>query len=241
MPFYDQHEYDCRVEWGIMGAECLAAADAIIVVDILSFSTCVDVATGRGAAILPYAWKDASAAAFAAEHGAELAGKRGVARYSLSAASFLDATPKLRCVLPSPNGAAVSSAASAHASVIFAACLRNAQAVAQAAARAGRTFNVCPAGERWSDGSLRPALEDWLGAGAVLSWLPGSKSPEAAAAIAAFHEAERALLSIIASCASGRELIERGYAKDVEIAADYNASGATPMLADGVYRSASGQ
>ena len=46
----------------------LAPADVTIVVDVLSFSTCVDVATARGAAILPYSWSDwndPSAAEFA--------------------------------------------------------------------------------------------------------------------------------------------------------------------------------
>jgi 2-phosphosulfolactate phosphatase len=52
----------------------LAPADVIIVVDVLSFSTCVDVATSRGAVILPYPWMDSSAVAFADANHAELAG-----------------------------------------------------------------------------------------------------------------------------------------------------------------------
>lgn len=32
----------------------------------------------------------------------------------------------------------------------------------------GRTVAVIPAGERWADGSLRPAIEDLLGAGAFI-------------------------------------------------------------------------
>jgi 2-phosphosulfolactate phosphatase len=105
-------------------------------------------------------------------HGAELAGRRRQARYSLAPASYLEAPAGLRCVLPSPNGAQVTLAAARTPSVVLAGSLRNARAVADAAQRIGSRFNVIPAGERWLDGSLRPALEDALGAGAVLASLP---------------------------------------------------------------------
>ena len=108
MTAFDQRSAQCRCEWGVNGLGELAIADVIIVVDVLSFSTCVDIAVGRNVAIIPYAWKDASAKAFAREHGAELAGRRGEDRFSLSPASFLEAPAGLRCVLPSPNGAALT-------------------------------------------------------------------------------------------------------------------------------------
>ena len=63
---------------------------------------------------------------------------------------------------------AVSLAAAPSGSLVLAGCLRNARAVAEFAQQAGRTFNVIPSGERWRDGSMRPALEDALGAGAIL-------------------------------------------------------------------------
>jgi 2-phosphosulfolactate phosphatase len=78
----------------------LAPADVTIVVDVLTFSTCVDVATSRGAAVLPYRWQDPAAAQFAQAHGAELAKQRGRDRYSLAPESFLTAPAGLRVVLP---------------------------------------------------------------------------------------------------------------------------------------------
>jgi 2-phosphosulfolactate phosphatase len=230
VPPFDQSVASCRCEWGPGGLDALAPADVVVIVDVLSFSTCVDIATGRGAAVLPYAWKDSSAAAFAARHGAELAGARGSSRYSLSPASFATAPAGLRCVLPSPNGAALALRAAATRSVVLAGSLRNAKAVADLAQRLGRTFNVCPAGEQWPDGSLRPAIEDWLGAGAILRHLPGTRSPEADAAVATFEQRQHALADVVARSASGRELIESGFPEDVDLATALDASRTAPKL-----------
>jgi 2-phosphosulfolactate phosphatase len=202
----------------------LAPADVTIVVDVFSFTTCVDVATSRGAAILPYPWGDPSAEEFARKHGAELAGRRRQARYSLAPTSYLEAPDGLRCVLPSPNGARIAIAAASTAPVVLAGSLRNARAVGVAAQRLGATFNVIPAGERWPDGSLRPALEDQLGAGAILRWLPGSRSPEADSAIALFECFRDRLIPTLDTCGSGRELAGRGHTEDKEIAGQLNVS-----------------
>lgn len=230
---FDQGAAVCRCEWGVAGIDNLAPADVTIIIDVLSFSTCVDVAVSRGIAILPYAARGASGEAFAREHQAELAGPRGGGRFSLSPASFLGAPAKTRCVLPSPNGATLTIHAAKRASVVLTGCLRNAAAVAQRARPLGETFNVCPAGERWPDGTLRPAVEDWLAAGAILRHLPGERSPEALGAIAAFDDAAMCLADVIARSSSGRELIERGYGGDVDLAVALDVSTHVPRY-DGV-------
>jgi 2-phosphosulfolactate phosphatase len=105
-----------------------------------------------------------------------------------------------------------------------------------------RSLTVVPAGERWPDGSLRPAVEDLLGAGAVLAALdlPSSAlSPEAAAARAAFlalgpHDAADA----VRTSSSGQELIEGGFAGDVDVAVELDASTAVPVLVGGCFRAA---
>ncbi|MEO1146213.1 MAG: hypothetical protein AAFY26_11535 [Cyanobacteria bacterium J06638_22] len=92
---------------------------------------------------------------------AELATKQGTGKYSLSPASLLSIPQGTRLVLPSPNGSTLSLATGATLTIVG--CLRNARAVASAARRYGSKITVIPAGERWSDRSLRPALEDWMG------------------------------------------------------------------------------
>ena len=224
MTAFTQAAWACRCEWGPSAVPALAAADVTIIVDVFSFTTCVDVAVSRGAVILPYAWNDASAAEFARLQQAELAGRRRQARYSLAPQSYQQAPPGLRCVLPSPNGAQISLAAARSASVVLAGCLRNARAVAAAARQLGGTFNVIPAGERWPDGSLRPALEDWLGAGAILRGLPGARSPEAESAVALFERHRDQLVEVLDQCGSGRELDWRGHHEDKLIAGQLDIS-----------------
>ncbi len=221
---FSQKAWACRCEWGPGAVAALAPADVTIVVDVFSFTTCVDVAASRGAAILPYPWNDASAAEFAQAQRAELAGRWRQAQYSLAPESYLEAPQGLRCVLPSPNGAQVALAGARMASVLLAGSLRNARAVAEAAQQLGNSFNVIPAGERWLDGSLRPALEDWLGAGAILRWLPGSHSPEGESAVALFERHRERLVAVLDQCGSGRELDERGHDKDKFIAGQLDVS-----------------
>jgi 2-phosphosulfolactate phosphatase len=89
---------------------------------------------------------------------------------------------------------------------------------------------VIPAGERWRDDTLRPSLEDVLGAGAVLSMLRGTRSPEAEMAVAVFERFQSDLPGTLSRTGSGKELIERGFRGDVELAAQYGVSSAVPVL-----------
>jgi len=236
---FDQTGFDLRCEWGATGLRHLAPdADAVVIVDTLTFSTCVDVAVARGIAVYPHRWRDATAAERAARLGAVLAGPRDAGGPSLSPGSLAHVPPGA-LVLPSPNGATLSALAvqAGHAGTrpVLAGCLRNATAVARAARAFGPRVAVIPAGERWDDESLRPAVEDLLGAGAILNALDGTLSPEAGVAVDAFRAARGELLARLAASSSGRELVGRGYAGDVEVAAQLDASAFAPRLVGGAF------
>ncbi|MFI8323937.1 2-phosphosulfolactate phosphatase [Streptomyces sp. NPDC085529] len=234
--------------WGPVEARALAPA-CLVVVDVLSFTTAVGVAVEGGTAVHPYRWRDATAAAYAREKDAVLAVGRGEATaahpWSLSPAALRTAPAPARLVLPSPNGSAL--AAGAGAATVIAASLRNREAVAERILRDGygsgaRPLAVIASGERWPDGSLRPALEDHLGAGAVLDALrtrvPGlSLTPEATAA-ATLWAATEDPVAALHGCDSGRELYEYGYPQDVEVAAELDASTTVPVLVDGAFQEA---
>jgi 2-phosphosulfolactate phosphatase len=275
--------YDVRFEWGPAGAAALAPSSmCLVVVDVLSFSTSVTVAAEAGTRVYPYAWRDESAAEFARSHHARLAvGRRAVSAarpWSLSPAALRRAPFVPRLVLPSPNGSAICAAAAggsgtadgvdtaagvgagtsegAGEATVIAGCLRNAAAVGRFLRGSAGPVTVIAAGERWPDGSLRPALEDLLGAGAILAALrdlggfqapatlggPGSGvfSPEAETARACF-EGTADVAAAVSGCASGRELIEAGFGDDVAIAAEIDACLVVPVLADGAFTAAPGQ
>lgn len=220
---FSQAEYDLRCEWGAHGVAQLALERRVaIVVDVLSFSTAVDIAVTNGAIVVPRP----------AHAGESVRTRSG---YSLSPASLLEVPAGYRLELPSPNGAALSLAAAAAGAATFTACLRNAGAVARAARQLGPPFAVIPAGERWPDGSLRPALEDWIAAGAVLSGLPGRPSPEAEAAIAAYASLRHLCGPLLHGCSSGKELIARGFVEDVGLAGELDVSSMAPLLRDGAF------
>lgn len=234
--FYDQREFDIRCEWGAQGVAQLAPiSDALVIVDVLSFSTCVDIAVANGAAVYPYLRRDESAQAFARARDAVLARPFDQAGdgYSLSPASLVSIPAGTRLVLPSPNGATLSLATGN--TPTFAGCLRNAEAVAAAARTIGDRIGVVPAGERWPDGSLRPAIEDLIGAGAIVQYLDGARSPEAQLAEAAFLRFRDDLAGCLRRCSSGKELIGRGRPRDVELAAALNVSNCAPKMREGAY------
>ncbi|MEI5101495.1 2-phosphosulfolactate phosphatase [Streptomyces sp. PmtG] len=244
-----QAAYGIRFEWGPAGAKQLAPqVSCLVIVDVLSFSTSVSVAVESGSRVFPYPWRDETATAFARQMDAHLAvGRRAVTEaspWSLSPAALRRAPFAARLVLPSPNGSAIAAAAAGAAVAVGS--LRNGSAVgrwlaAQGHGTAGRPVGVIAAGERWPDGSLRPAVEDLLGAGAVIAALRGHDrgplSPEAAAAAAAFAAAgdERAVGAAVAASASGRELTEDGFAEDVAVATELDACEQVPVLRHGAF------
>lgn len=240
-----QHDHRVRLEWGPTGAVAIArSADVAVVVDVLSFTTTVSVAVDRGITVLPYRWGDGRAAEYAEERDANLALNRLDARWrpgavSLSPVSLQTARGLERLVLPSPNGSTICAVLAKTGVEVVAACLRNARAVGEwlrPQVEAGRVVAVVPAGERWPDGSLRPAAEDFWGAGAVLDSLdPALLSPEARLARDAYAGFAERPLEHLTTCASGRELVDQGFADDVAVAGRLHTSEVVSVLMDGAF------
>lgn len=235
---YDQSGYRVGFDWGPAGAAAVPGA-LVAVVDVLSFTTSVTVAADRGIAVLPYRWRDSTAIQYAEQHAAALAVGRseaGADGISLSPASIRQAQNVERLVLPSPNGSTISQQLAESGSTVLAVSLRNYKAAATWARAHATQVVAIAAGERWPDGSLRPAVEDLWGAGAFLSALDiGPLSPEAQAAAAAYRAVAAELPKQLEECAGGRELIQYGYPQDVAIAAEVGSSTSVPVLRTGAF------
>jgi 2-phosphosulfolactate phosphatase len=241
---FDQAGYRCRLEWGRRGARAaVARGDVLVVVDVLSFASATITAIEHGAIIYPCR-HDEDPAIVAERVGGEAAvGRRDVphsGRFSLSPLTYLHAGPGTRIVLGSPNGATCSRYAS-QVPYLFVGALLNAAAVAAAITSVLKTTEHCvtllACGERWTtpseDGELRFAIEDLLGAGAILARLPFAKSPEARVCEDTFTSAQADLATVLWECGSGRELRERGFGADVEHAARLNLYAAVPVMRAG--------
>lgn len=244
---YSQHGYRCRLEWGRDGARRAAArGDIMVVVDVLSFSTAVATAVHYGGIVYPCAYNE-TPEELAKVVGGEIAVRRSEfpakGRFSLSPLSFLNLEHGTVVVLTSPNGATCSRYAR-EVPYLFAGALVNARAVGMAVSslleHMEHDVTVIAAGERWAeyseDGELRVAIEDYLGAGAIISHIAARKSPEATLCEHAFQAVEPRLRELLLECSSGLELIVKGYQGDVEHAASLDLYEHVPIMRNGRFK-----
>ncbi|PLR86816.1 2-phosphosulfolactate phosphatase [Bacillus canaveralius] len=233
---------ECSLEWGKRGARNAASrGDIIIIVDVLSFSSTVVSALSKGAIIFPYP-PNLDGNKYAKQIGAEyILGRSEAAQLglpTLSPISFDYNNKNRKYVLTSLNGAFCTWIASDVPALLIGSLLNAANVAAVAnklSLEKKANITVVACGELWSDvkeheDTLRPALEDYLGAGAILSYLNGKKSPDAEVSIGAFHFSKSNLGGIIWECESGRELRDRGFEEDVKHCSRLNVYQTVPIL-----------
>ncbi|WP_100012034.1 2-phosphosulfolactate phosphatase [Lentibacillus sediminis] len=239
---FDQSPYACRVEWGRRGArEASERGDIVIIVDVLSFSSTVISALNYGAMIFPYP-PHLDGKKFAEQVNAEYTLGRAeaakVGKPSLSPVSFNQEHANRKYVLSSRNGSFCTWIASKVPALLIGGLL-NASSVASLAnqlrSQVKANITVVPCGEQWvgvnkNEDSLRPSIEDYLGAGAILSELKGDKSPEAEVCIGAFEYGRHKIGELVWESGSGRELRERGFEADVKHCSQLNVYQSVPKL-----------
>lgn len=239
---FNQSPYQCRMDWGERGTiEASNRGDIIVIVDILSFSTTITGAVHHGAIVYPFS-KVGNIEDFGKLVDAEVCLGRAESQAanipSLSATSFNESHKGKRFVLSSRNGATCVKASKQDTHILIGSFL-NISSVASVANKIQKETNlnitVIACGERWrsiNDESreLRPSIEDYLGTGAILEKLDGTKSPEAKVCIGAFQNAKSNLSELINDSSSGRELIDMGYPEDVEFSCQFDKFNEAPIL-----------
>ncbi len=228
MHYFSQATFDLRLEWGMPAIAHLAEdVDCIVIIDVMSFSTCVSVANDNGARIYPYPRKDASAKEYGEKRGAVTAHferRQDSTCYTLSPVSLRKTGQGERVVLPSPNGSAISFRARETGAAIFSGCFRNRTATAAACRHFQRVLLV-PCGEQWPDGGLRPSVEDYIAAGSIIEAIGRDNcSPESLAALAAWQHYRQQNPGLLAECSSACELHERGFGEDVALCLETDRS-----------------
>lgn len=233
---YNQSEFDIRFEWGVRGVEELApVSDVIIIVDVFSFSTSVDIATNNGAIVFPFDPDNSTASGYTKSVDGILAEKirNNSGRYSLSPSSLTTIPKNTRLVLPSRNGSALSLLTVNTFTICG--CLRNAKSVAEYAMTIGNKISIIAGGEKWKDNTLRPAFEDLLGAGSIINYLRGELSPESKTGLSIFLASKNNIKEELQKCISGKELIAANFESDVDLASDFNKSSCVPGMVNGSY------
>jgi len=224
-----QDGFDLRFDWGAPGVARLAPhCRTFVVIDVLRFSTAVETGLTHGLVVQPEHWplpRSGTRSGYVAD-GSIPGGP------SLSPSSLLLLPKGERVILPSLNGANCALAAADTGAIVVAGSLRNASAVAKYVGGMPGPIGVVAAGDLASDGTMRPAVEDILGAAAILRYLPGTRSPEASVAEAGFSP-EPAVL--VGASASARQLASVGHGEDAEWASELDVSECVPVLEGDVF------
>ena len=221
----DYETVSCHVDWGPEGIAAAAARrDVAIIVDVLSFGTAVSTAVKAGATIFPCTTQAEAleTAKLAGTHAA--VHRRDVpmgSPFSLSPLTMVSARAGDQICVASPNGATCCRMGGS-APGIFVAGLVNARETARAAAQTARNhacgITVIACGERHPNGALRPAVEDWVGAGAIISYLQATLSAEAEVCREAYLAVLHRIPELLWKSESGQELRAAGYSRDVDFA-----------------------
>lgn len=240
---------EVKLDWGIEGIRfALKNGNIVVVDDTLRFSSTVVTATANGFTIYPISDRE-KGLIFATSIGAEMSGKLGKAKFSLSPISFLENTDNdnKNVVLYSPNGATCSELVKEN-DVAYIGCLLNAKSVGEQvtkiAKEKNRSVTIIAAGETRAveeDGKIVYlkendkvfALEDYLGCGAIISYIKLSKSPEAKVCESAFKSSKNKLKELLLECFSGKYLVQNNLKKDVDHAAQLNYYNIIPIIRNG--------
>jgi len=239
-----------QLDWGLDGVRfALKNGDIVVIVDTLRFSTAVTTAIANGFTIYPVA-DQAEGKNLAASMGAEMSGRPGKDKYTISPHSYLNVLPEdnRRVVLYSPNGAACAALVGA-GDLVYIGCFLNARAVgrlvAETAHEKRRSVTVVAAGEQraintgarivYDKEAAYPvfAVEDYLASGAIISCTELEKNTEARLCQLTYECVQDQVEDLLFGSFSGRYLVENDLAADITHAARLDLYDVVPIVSQG--------
>ncbi len=200
---HGQTQYQIRFDWGLEGASDIGVgADVIVVVDVLSFCTAVDLGLSAGLQVVP----------LAAEGGKPTGGAAVAAALSSSSALVVAGSLRNRRAIADWALAQQGDKGDRFTVAVIAA--------GEPGEKGGIRFCV---EDLLGAGAVIDALAD-----VGIDYC----SPEAATASAAFTGLSNATGHLIGASAGGRELAAHGRRPDVDVAIDLDVSSLVPILGE---------
>ena len=238
------------LDWGVDGMRyALQRNNLTVVVDTLRFSTAVVTAVVNGFTVYPVDDRE-SGVKLASSIGANVAGKPGEAKYTISPHTYLNSEHEQNknVVLFSPNGAACSALVGSGQEALVA-CLLNARAIGKYITTLARQVRIgvtliaageqraIDTGERivYEKRNSYPvfAIEDYLACGAIIHYSKLVKSAEARVCEFAFNCAKDVIKDLLLESFSGLYLVQHGLRDDVTHAANLNLYDVIPCIREG--------
>jgi 2-phosphosulfolactate phosphatase len=196
--------FDINCCWGFkLDAKVIFSYDVCIIVDVLSFSTSLD--------LLLHTKQNTENI---------LASTHLIRKFS---------SKKLK--ITSPVG--LPQQLKLHKKPVLVGCMRNARAVARIARQLGNTVLVIPMGDKLSDDEFKTCSEDFIAAGAIISYMKGTRSPESNAAQDIYNSSKGDIEEMVKLSSSARQMILKGFSIEVDQACQFNKSKHVPLLEKG--------
>ena len=197
-------EFDIHCCWGFKLADDLVLQyDVCIIVDVLSFSTSLDL----------------------------LINVKENTQNMPVADDFIHHLTPQKLNIPSPVGLPIQL--NLHQKPVLVGCLRNARAVAKVARMLGNAVLLIPVGDKLSEEEFKTCSEDFIATGAIISYMKGARSAESEAALDVYNSSKGNIEEMVKLSSSARQMMLNGFLLEVDQACQFNRSKNVPLLEEG--------
>jgi 2-phosphosulfolactate phosphatase len=88
-------------------------------------------------------------------------------------------------------------------------------------------------GDKLSEEEFKTCSEDFIAAGAIISYMKGTRSPESKAALDIYNSSKGNIEEMVKLSSSARQMVLKGFSTEVDQAWQFNRSKHVPLLEKG--------